>query len=121
MSWEYEVSTAKFYKNGIFEYQASYAGAPGYKNDSAFECVKDNGPVPRGRYAIGSPYNSAYTGSYTLSLNPNSRNNMCGRFAFKIHGDSKARPGLASNGCIVAPLAVRQKIWLSGDRELIVR
>jgi hypothetical protein len=121
MTWEYNVKEHKFYQNGVFKYTAYYAGATGYKNDSAKECVKEKGPLPRGRYTIGSPHNSAHTGKYTLSLTPASSNAMCGRDAFKIHGMNGDHPADSSNGCIIASLSVRKDIWSSGDTELIVK
>lgn len=121
MTWEYNVKEHKFYQNGTFKYDANYAGATGYKNDPAQECVKEKGPLPRGSYNIGSPHNSAHTGKYTISLIPASSNLMCGRDAFKIHGMNANHPADSSNGCIIAPLSVRKAIWSSGDRELLVK
>jgi hypothetical protein len=46
--------------------------------------------------------------------------NAHGRTAFRIHGDSRLRPGTASEGCIVLPLAIRQKIADSNDKEIFV-
>ncbi|GGD06776.1 hypothetical protein GCM10011513_00470 [Franconibacter daqui] len=120
MAWEYDVTTHTFTRNGE-SYTANYAGASGYKNDSAQECVANKGPLPRGTYTIGAPHHSAHTGKYTLDLTPNSSNNMCGRTAFRIHGASKAHPLDSSEGCIIAPLSVRKSIWESGDTELKVK
>lgn len=121
MAWTYEVSTRKFYHNGTYEFTGLYAGAPGFKDDPQKECVKDHGPLPRGSYTIGAPYTNHKTGKYSLNLEPHSTNNMCGRDLFRIHGDSQRNPGAASDGCIIAPLTARKKIWASGDRELIVK
>lgn len=120
MAWTYEVRTKRFYHNGTFRFEADYAGAPGYKNDSAFECLKDRGPLPRGSYTIGEPRITGKTGKYSLPLSPHSSNAMCGRNAFLIHGDKLSAPGEASTGCIVIGLSSRKNIWTSGDRELIV-
>ncbi|WP_312242225.1 tlde1 domain-containing protein [Pantoea sp.] len=92
----------------------------GYYDDPAQECVKNKGPVPRGKYTIGAPYKSLRTGIDSFPLIPADENNMCGRSDFLIHGDSIRYPGRASHGCIVADYKVRKKIWDSGDRELIV-
>lgn len=73
MTWEYDVATHKFTRNGE-TYTADYAGATGFKNDSSQECVSGKGPLPRGTYTIGSPHNSAHTGKYTLNLTPNQSN-----------------------------------------------
>lgn len=121
MSWEYDVAKHSFSLNGVYQFTANYAGASGYKNFYTYECVKNKGPLPRGKYTIGSPHNSPHTGKYTLSLTPKLSNDMCGRDAFKIHGLSRSDPANSSEGCIVAPLSVRKSIWKSGDRELIVK
>lgn len=107
MSWEYDVKEHKFYLDGVYQFDADYAGASGYKNDPAHECVKNSGPLPRGKY--------------TLSLTPYSTNDMCGRDAFKIHGKSSQHPEDSSEGCIIAPLSARRSIWKSDDTELIVK
>lgn len=120
MSWEYDVKSHTFTRNGE-RYKADYAGATGYKNDPSQECVVNSGPLPRGTYTIGAPHNSAHTGKYTLDLSPNFSNAMCGRFAFRIHGASRKRPLDSSEGCIIAPLSIRKTIWESSDTELIVK
>lgn len=48
MSWEYDVKEHKFYLDGVYQFDADYAGASGYKNDPSHECVKNSGPLPRG-------------------------------------------------------------------------
>ena len=120
MTWVYDVKTHTFTRNGE-KYTAEYAGANGYKNDSSQECVRGKGPLPRGTYTIGSPYNSPHTGKYTLNLIPNLSNAMCGRSAFRIHGASMRHPLDSSEGCIIATISVRKSIWASGDRELKVK
>ncbi|WP_105664279.1 tlde1 domain-containing protein [Cronobacter dublinensis] len=120
MTWEYDVATHTFTRNGE-SYTAEYAGASGYKDDTSQECVKNSGPLPRGTYTIGAPHHSPHTGKYTLDLTPSSLNDMCGRSAFRIHGASKAHPLDSSEGCIVAPLSARKSIWESGDTELKVK
>ncbi|MCC8380512.1 tlde1 domain-containing protein [Xenorhabdus stockiae] len=119
MAWIYEVNKRAFYHNEKFQFYALYAGAPGYKNNSEHECVSNKGPLPRGRYKIGAPFKHPHSGRYTLRLTPHETNYMCGRAGFLIHGDNGR--GTASNGCIVAHPSYRQKIWESGDRELIIK
>lgn len=48
MSWEYNVKEHKFYLDGVYQFDADYAGASGYKNDPSQECVKNSGLLPRG-------------------------------------------------------------------------
>ncbi|PVB76052.1 DUF2778 domain-containing protein [Salmonella enterica subsp. enterica serovar Legon] len=120
MTWKYEVTTRKFYLNGVYQFTALYAGAPGYKNDPSQQCVSDHGPLPRGTYTISEPFYHPHAKAWTLRLTPSSTNNMCGRGGFLIHGDSLAHPGAASNGCIVATLTERKAIAHSHDHSLIV-
>jgi hypothetical protein len=51
---------------------------------------------------------------------PDSANTMFGRSGFLIHGDSIARPGFASRGCIIAGRLIREAIAASGDAGLTV-
>ncbi len=39
MTWVYKVSSHSFYLNGTYQFDALYSGRPGFKNDSANECV----------------------------------------------------------------------------------
>lgn len=120
MTWIYDVRKRTFTQNGEYQFSALYAGAEGYKDDPDLECVANKGPLPRGKYKIGSPVaNHPTAGRYVLRLTPYAGNNMCGRAGFLIHGDNGQ--GTASHGCIVASLDVRTKIASSGDRELIVK
>lgn len=117
--WTYEQATGRMLRNGDL-IAIGYAGYGKGKNNPAFESVRDIGPIPKGNYTIGAPYNSARTGGFTLTLTPYLYNEMFSRADFRIHGDSMRVPGIASHGCIVLPLAVRKTIWLSKDRELTV-
>jgi hypothetical protein len=45
---------------------------------------------------------------------------MFGRSAFFIHGDSRTRPGTASNGCIILSRPTRTAIDRSDDKVLVV-
>lgn len=122
MTWIYEVKSKSFYLNEKFKFKARYAGAPGYKDDTKYECVQNKGPLPRGKYRIvGKPFRHHKAGRFTLRLEPYASNNMCGRGGFLIHGDSTEHIGEASNGCIVANPGDRMAIWDSMDKELIVK
>lgn len=120
MTWIYDVKSKSFTLNGIFQFTAMYAGAEGYKDDSAYECEVNKGTLPRGKYHIGRPLaKHPSAGLFVLRLTPYRDNAMCGRTGFLIHGDNGK--GTASNGCIVASLEVRQKIAASGVKELNVK
>lgn len=46
--------------------------------------------------------------------------NANGRTVFFIHGDSVARPGTASQGCVILPHDLRARINASPDKTLQV-
>lgn len=122
MTWIYDVNKKTFYRDGILQFKALYAGVPGFKDDTQYESLVNKGPLPRGKYLIvGQPFTHPTAGRFTLRLQPSVSNNMFGRAGFLIHGDSIREPGTASNGCIVAAPDKRKIIWESGDKELIVR
>jgi len=121
MAWTYNVTSKNFYLNGKLKFQARYAGAPGYKNNPDYECLRNRGPLPRGRYRIvGVPFTHRKAGPFTLRLKPYPDNSMCGRDGFLIHGESRKNPGTASNGCIILDRDFRNLIWNSLDKEVIV-
>lgn len=120
MPWVYKVSSHNFYLNGTYQFDALYAGKPGFKNDSANECVINKGPLPRGTYTIGPAFYHKRTKAYTMRLTPYPENQMCGRDGFLIHGNSGDHPLSASNGCIILGLNGRITINKSTDKILVV-
>lgn len=119
MTWRWVQSEGQLSRDGQIEGHG-YAGAGEGKNNPDMQDVQNIGPIPRGLYAIAEPCDTDTHGPYVLRLAPHADNEMCGRSGFLIHGDSKSKPGTASQGCIILPRAVREKIWQSGDRELEV-
>lgn len=103
-----------------------YSGKGRGKNNPALEGIRGLGPIPRGLWRIKNVYNSANVGPYALTLHAvdikpdDDIHQVTGRSAFRIHGDSIKNPGDASNGCIILPRKIREKIWQSGDRDLMV-
>ncbi|MDE2019928.1 MAG: DUF2778 domain-containing protein [Patescibacteria group bacterium] len=79
----------------------AYSGRGEYKNNPSYCSVPDAGPIPIGRYYIGPAFTSPIRGPLTMRLTPAPGNEMHGRSAFEIHGDSIEHPGQASDGCIV--------------------
>ncbi|HIE40528.1 MAG TPA: DUF2778 domain-containing protein [Thiomicrorhabdus sp.] len=118
MEWEYSQSTGVLKFNHT-KVATGYAGYGSAKNKSAMQHMKNVGPIPRGEYEIKAPRTSARTGPYVLPLLPVGHNAL-GRTHFQIHGDSRLNPGTASNGCIIMPRAIREKIWHSGIKKLRV-
>lgn len=119
--WIYIQRTGGLYRNSTHSdlVATGYAGTGQGKNNPAYECVQDLGPIPHGNYTIRGPVQGP--SPYSLPLAAATGNNMCGRSGFFIHGDAIANPGNASHGCIVLSQPVRRQIWESGDRDLHVQ
>ncbi|WP_313084043.1 tlde1 domain-containing protein [Atlantibacter sp.] len=120
MPWVYKVSAHTFYLDGVYQFDAKYSGRPGYKDDSANECIVSKGPIPRGTYTIGEAFYHHKTKAYTMRLTPFIENQMCGRDGFMIHGNSAAHPWDASDGCIILDYQSRKTINSSTDKILVV-
>jgi hypothetical protein len=97
-----------------------YSGQPQCKNDPD-KCSEHNaGPIPPGIYSIQAPVDTKTHGPYVMWLTPDPKNEMFGRSAFGIHGDSVVHPGTASEGCIIMPRSVREAVYKNADLELEV-
>lgn len=118
--WCYSQASGNLYDPSGVIIATGYSGNGAHKNDPASNCVKDQGPIPRGSYGILKPEDSLKHGPYAMELFPDVNNNMCGRDGFMIHGDSIEHPGLASDGCVILPRPIREGIWQSGDHILKV-
>lgn len=97
-----------------------YSGAGEFKNDPAAQNVPDSGPCPCGVYDVGAPVDTKTHGPYVLWLTPDPANEMWGRSAFGVHGDSIVEPGTASEGCIIVPRFARERLSESGERLEVV-
>lgn len=81
------------------------------------------GPLPQGGYTI-EPQQDNVTGSGTslpgsMRLTPDAGNDMSGRAGFLIHGGNMTTRS-SSQGCIVLPPNIRNRIGNSGDNRLRV-
>jgi hypothetical protein len=120
--WTYQQSTGEPSRDGA-PAGTCYSGYEAGKNNPAMQGVENTGPVPQGRYSIGAPQcveSPGPHGPFILPLTPDPANTMFGRSGFLIHGDSIARPGFASHGCIIAGRPIREAIAASGDTGLTV-
>jgi hypothetical protein len=123
MSWTYYQKSGELLRDGI-PFSTGYAGRYTGKNNPDMQGVRDTGPLPCGVYRIGDAYDHPTLGPITMNLTPDAANEMFGRGDFRIHGDSKKDPGLASHGCMVQPRAARLQIAQlvkSGERLLEVK
>lgn len=119
MTWTYKISTGEF-SNGAQTFRG-YAGAFGQgQNDPGFCHVADSGPIPVGRYAMGTPMDSIRLGPMAVPLAPAPGTETFGRTGFFIHGDNISAPGHGSDGCIVLAISARGVITNSGDNDLEV-
>lgn len=124
MTWRWDQSSGELSRDGKF-ISRGYAGSGRGKNNPALQNVPGVGPLPAGRWKITERYDSANVGPYALKLQAadgvaDDVHQPSGRSAFRIHGDSIRAPGTASRGCIILPRAIRELIWKSGDRDLVV-
>lgn len=127
--WTFEIATGRVLDKEGQELGHAYSGyddgdgvpEPGEgKNDPAAQHLRGVGPIPVGMWVIGEPFFHPHAGPYVMRLTPVSGTETYGRSGFLIHGDSKAKPGSGSHGCIVMSREMRMKIWESGDHLLSV-
>ncbi|HEV2402315.1 MAG TPA: tlde1 domain-containing protein [Candidatus Sulfotelmatobacter sp.] len=119
-AWTYTQKTGELEHDGE-PIGTGYSGCGEGKNNPEMQSVHNIGPVPKGNWTIsGPPVNTPQHGPYVLRLTPRSETETFGRSGFLIHGDSKAAPGTASQGCIILARPMREKVWESGDRDLEV-
>jgi hypothetical protein len=118
--WQFRQSTGELQHNGQ-HVATGYSGHGAGKNNPAMQGVCGVGPIPRGRWTIsGPPVDTQAHGPYVLRLVPAPGTRTLGRSGFLMHGDSLSDPGTASRGCIIVSCGVRERVWESGDRELLV-
>lgn len=114
--WQYVQETGGMYHPDGTRLAQGYSGSSPFRSLPEAQCRKNQGPIPRGIYSIGSA-NTSIT-SVTLPLVPASSNRMCGRSGSLIHRDN--RSGTESRGCIILARAARMEIRDSDDRQLLV-
>ena len=98
--------------------EKGYAGRSFAKNSPASQNLMFAGPIPLGRWFIGGVKNSK--GPLTITLTPAPETNTYFRDLFRFHGDSRAHPGEASEGCIIMSRPTRQTIANSSGSTLRV-
>jgi len=96
-----------------------YAGAPEALNDPEKQDKKHQGPLPRGKYAIGPQQDNGDL-RQSLRLTPDPANEMYNRSGFLIHGPHDDDKRDSSTGCPVFSKDIRDKIANSGRKVLRV-
>ena len=119
LMWTYDQKSGQLSRDGA-NIIRGYSGAGEGKNRPEDQEIHNVGPIPRGKYTINAPQDTVTHGPYVLPLTPSPENEMFGRDGFLIHGDSKVDPGTASEGCVILPRNIRERIWASGDTEFTV-
>jgi hypothetical protein len=116
----YSIASGKLFLDGALRGQG-YAGAPAGKNNPLMCPVHNIGPIPCGQWLISGPPEDTQThGPFVLHLSPCAGTNTFGRGGFLIHGDNMSDPGNGSEGCIVMARQIREFIWNSNCRDLLV-
>ena len=125
MTWTYSQSTGRLYAPDGTHAATCYAGGGGGKNPEAvnnhsMQDQKGVGPLPVGFYTFGGVVDHSQLGPCAITLIPDATNTMLDRGGFYCHGDNFSANQSASDGCIIAPRAVRDEIIASSDKQLAV-
>lgn len=119
--WTYHQKTGELFDASGALIATGYSGHLEGRNNPDLQEHRGIGPIPRGTYVIGEPFNSESHGPFCMALEPAAENEMFGRSGFLIHGDKIGAPGTASLGCVILPREIREQVWNSGDRHLEVQ
>ena len=120
MSWRYGQTSGKLYHDNEL-IGTAYSGYEQDHNVHADEELPKLGPIPVGKYTIGLFFDDpGGKGPTVAHLVPCEGTETFGRSGFMVHGDNSKLDFSGSEGCIVAPRAVREAMRASDDRELEV-
>lgn len=115
--WRWDQSAGELWKDGTFV-SNGYSGRSRGVNNPALQDRSSIGPIPRGRWRLTEVRDSPNTGPFSIVLEPAPGTDPLGRTAFRIHGDNRLGNQSASQGCIILPRAIRERIWASKDHDL---
>lgn len=119
MTWVFAVRAGTLSRNGSVVATGIYSGHGQGLNNPDMEAVQGVGPIPAGRWQIGTFMDNPHLGPVISHLTPKGFDPH-GRSAFFLHGDNAELNHSASDGCIIAPRTIREMVEDSGDRDLIV-
>lgn len=124
--WTFNIKAGKVFHNGEF-FSSGWSGhnvrgGVQGRNNPATQAVKDIGPLPVGKYKVGTAYDSPKTGPLTIPLTPDPSNEMYDRDGFRIHGwqigtDPNDPFNPSSDGCIMQARPYREAINSSPDKD----
>ncbi len=118
MPWTYHQRTGRLFHDQT-AVAKGYSGSAKGINNPGMEHVRNVGPIPHGKYSIGAQYDTTAHGPHVMALSPIGHTAL-GRTEFLIHGDNVAANQTASQGCIILPRHIRDRIARSGDKVLNV-
>jgi Protein of unknown function (DUF2778) len=118
--WTYNQSNGVLAHDGTM-IGTGYSGHPPCVNDPAAENIHNYGPIPRGFWTFGEAVEHPRLG-WAIPIAPNIGTDTFDRSGFWCHGDEVAHAGeeLASDGCMIMALAIRQQINSDLDKDLEV-
>jgi hypothetical protein len=121
MAWKYSQSTGKLVNPSGSLVGTGYSGHGEGLNNPAMQNVADVGPIPQGRWTIGTFFDDpGGKGPLVAHLTPWSVTKTFGRSGFMVHGDNEAMNHTASEGCVVLAKINREQILACDDRLLTV-
>lgn len=119
-AWVYVQESGYLYRpNGTLAWIGYSGHGPGL-NEPDHQHVSMVGPIPCGMYTTGTPINSKTMGPLAIPLYPDPENEMFGRTALFMHGDTAAQDFSASTGCIIAAWIIRKEIGQKGIQLRVV-
>lgn len=119
MTWYYSVHGGTVSHNDLDKGHGYSGIGPGLNNHN-FQADHDIGPIPQGKWKIGTAFDHPHLGPCVMHLNPEEGTETFGRSGFFIHGDNSKHNHTASHGCIVLDPQLRELISKSTDRVLEV-
>lgn len=119
MPWTYHQRSGAFHDPmGTLMFNG-YSGHGEGVNNPALETKPNVGPIPKGLWTIGPAFAHQVLGPVSMRL-AMQRGSTFGRTAFLIHGDNGRNDRSASEGCIILPRLIRERVAASQDRALLV-
>lgn len=97
-----------------------YSGHGDGLNNPDMEQDRGIGPIPRGVWTIGTWEDDPHLGPCVARLAPAGSTEAFGRSGFFIHGDNARMNHSASDGCIIVPHDLRERMKTSGEMQITV-
>ena len=115
----YDQTTGHLWQDGQ-RIGRGYSGRGVGLNNPEYQFSRNLGPIPVGVWKLGKAQEHPRLGPLAIALEPMMENQTGGRSGFFIHGDNPKGDNSASQGCIVLPRKVRERIAASSVKGLVV-